>query len=121
MHVVAKRLEALGITLPRPAAPVANYVPVVKTGSLVVVSGQVPFGLDGKIANVHTGKLTSASPIEHARDAARLCAINLIAQLEAEILDLCRARLPRHMVPVTIRFVPTLDILSSGKLARHHA
>ena len=90
MHVVAKRLEALGITLPRPAAPVANYVPVVKTGSLVVVSGQVPFGLDGKIANVHTGKLTSASPIEHARDAARLCAINLIAQLEAEILDLDR-------------------------------
>ena len=41
--------------------------------------------------------------------------------LEAEILDLCRARLPRHMVPVTIRFVPTLDILASGKLARHHA
>jgi acyl-coenzyme A synthetase/AMP-(fatty) acid ligase len=41
--------------------------------------------------------------------------------LEAEIFDLCRARLPRHMVPVTIRFVPTIDILASGKLARRHA
>ena len=41
--------------------------------------------------------------------------------LETEILDLCRARLPRHMVPVTIRFVPAIDILASGKLARHHA
>ncbi|MGA8172124.1 MAG: AMP-binding protein [Methylocystis sp.] len=41
--------------------------------------------------------------------------------LEAEILELCRARLPRHMVPVTIRFVPALEILASGKLARRHA
>jgi len=41
--------------------------------------------------------------------------------LEAEIFDLCRARLPRHMVPVTIRFVPAIDILASGKLARRHA
>jgi acyl-coenzyme A synthetase/AMP-(fatty) acid ligase len=41
--------------------------------------------------------------------------------LEAEIFDLCRARLPRHMVPVTIRFVPALEILASGKLARRHA
>jgi acyl-coenzyme A synthetase/AMP-(fatty) acid ligase len=41
--------------------------------------------------------------------------------LEAEILEMCRARLPRHMVPVTIRFVPAIDILASGKLARHYA
>jgi len=41
--------------------------------------------------------------------------------LEAEILEMCRARLPRHMVPVTIRFVPAIDLLASGKLARHHA
>ena len=41
--------------------------------------------------------------------------------LEAEIFELCRARLPRHMVPVTIRFVPAIDILASGKLARRHA
>jgi acyl-coenzyme A synthetase/AMP-(fatty) acid ligase len=41
--------------------------------------------------------------------------------LEAEIFDLCRARLPRHMIPVTIRFVPAIDILASGKLARRHA
>ncbi len=41
--------------------------------------------------------------------------------LKQEIMDLCRARLARHMVPVTIRFTPALDVLASGKLARHHA
>ena len=43
------------------------------------------------------------------------------ARWRQEILDLCRARLARHMVPVTIRFIPALDVLASGKLARHHA
>ncbi len=44
-----------------------------------------------------------------------------MAALETEIIDFCRARLPRHMVPITIRFVPAIDILASGKLARRHA
>ncbi len=90
MNVVAKRLEALGIELPRPATPVANYVPVVRTGSLLIVSGQLPLGPDGKLANAHTGKLRAGAPIDHAREAARLSAINVLAQAQAELIDLDR-------------------------------
>jgi enamine deaminase RidA (YjgF/YER057c/UK114 family) len=82
MNLVAKRLEELGIVLPRPAAPVANYVPAVHSGALLVVSGQLPFGLDGKLA--------PGSAIEAASAAARLCAINVIAQARAVLGDLDR-------------------------------
>ncbi|MBL7405807.1 RidA family protein, partial [Escherichia coli] len=47
MSSIKERLAALGLTLPRAAAPVANYVPFVRTGNLVVISGQVCFGADG--------------------------------------------------------------------------
>ena len=58
MSLIAKRLEDLGIKLPHPAAPVANYVPFTRVGSLLFVSGQLPFGPDGKISSAHTGKLS---------------------------------------------------------------
>ena len=90
MNLVAKRLEELGIALPRPAAPVANYVPAVRSGALLVVSGQLPFGLDGKLAADHVGKLAPGSAIEAASEAARLCAINVIAQAAAALGDLDR-------------------------------
>jgi len=90
MNLVAKRLEELGIVLPRAAAPVANYVPAVRAGPLLVVSGQLPFGPDGKLAPAHVGKLAPGSAIEPATEAARLCAINLIAQAQAAIGDLDR-------------------------------
>ena len=57
----------------------ANCVPAVRSGALLVVSGQLPFGLDGKLAAGHVGKLAPGSTIE----AARLCAINVIAQAAA--------------------------------------
>jgi enamine deaminase RidA (YjgF/YER057c/UK114 family) len=90
MNLVAKRLEELGIALPRPAAPVANYVPAVRSGALLVVSGQLPFGLDGKLAAGHVGKLAPGSTIEAASEAARLCAINVVAQDAAALGDLDR-------------------------------
>ncbi len=90
MNVTARRLEELGLTLPRPAAPVANYVPYARGGSLLFISGQLPFGPDGKLAPAHTGKLAAHSPIEAASEAARLCAINLIAQAQAALGDLDR-------------------------------
>ena len=90
MSLVAKRLEALGITLPRPALPVANYVPVVRAGNLVFVSGQLPLGPDGKLTNAHIGKLNANSPVEPAREAARFAAINVLAQLHAELGNLDR-------------------------------
>jgi enamine deaminase RidA (YjgF/YER057c/UK114 family) len=90
MSLVAKRLEELGITLPQAAAPVANYVPFTRVGALLFVSGQLPFGADGKIAPAYIGKLGPRTSIEAAREAARLCAINLIAQARAAVGDLDR-------------------------------
>lgn len=90
MSLVAQRLADLGVTLPQPAAPVANYVGFVKAGDLLFISGQLPFGPDGKLAPAHIGKLGPLSPIEPASEAARLCAINLIAQAQAALGDLDR-------------------------------
>jgi len=79
MDVIA-RLKDLGITLPKPAAPVATYVPLTIAGSLVTVSGQLPL-IEGKVAV--TGKLGAGVSIEEAQHAARVCLINVLAQLEA--------------------------------------
>ncbi len=74
---VARNLEALGLTLPEPAAPAANYVPFVLSVSLVFVSGQVPVD-NGKLP--YRGKLGAEFTVEEGQAAARLCAINLLAQ-----------------------------------------
>src|SRR5437868_15548817 len=83
---VEKKLTDLGITLGTPAAPVANYVGFVRTGNLLVVSGQLCFGPDGKLAAV--GKLGGAVPIEDGQKAARICAINLLSHLKVALGDL---------------------------------
>ena len=90
MSAIGKRLESLGIVLPRPALPVANYVPVTRVWRLAFVSGQLPIGPDGKIAPAHMGPLGPKSSIEHAREAARLAAINVLAQLNSELSTLDR-------------------------------
>jgi|SRR5579872_4170674 len=74
------RLQELGITLPTPARPVANYVPFVITGDLVVISGQVPL-VDGKVA--WAGKVGAGVSVEEGVKACRQCFINLLAQLKA--------------------------------------
>lgn len=79
---ISARLAELGITLPQAMAPVANYVPVSITGHLVTVSGQLP-AMDGKVAV--TGKLGAAVSLEEGRHAARLCLINMLAQIEAAL------------------------------------
>lgn len=84
MSVEAK-LQELGITLPTPAAPVANYVPAVRSGHLLFISGQVCFGSDGKIAPEHKGKLGAEVSAEAGTAAARLCAINVLAQAKAAL------------------------------------
>ena len=88
MSAVDKRLSELGIVLPQPAAPVANYVPFVRTGRLVVISGQLCLGLDGKLADAHKGKLGREVSPETGKEAARLCGINLLAQLKVAVGDL---------------------------------
>ena len=74
------RLKELGITLPTPMPPIANYVPYVITGDLVVISGQVP-AVDGKIAI--TGKVAAGLSIEQGQAAARQCFINVLVHLKA--------------------------------------
>lgn len=88
MGQVEARLQELGITLPKPAAPVANYVPFVRSGSLVTISGQLCFGPDGTLAPSHVGLVGDEVALEAAKDAARLCAINVLAQLKVAIGDL---------------------------------
>jgi enamine deaminase RidA (YjgF/YER057c/UK114 family) len=83
---VEKKLLDLGIVLPMPAAPVANYVGFVRTGSLLVVSGQLCFDGDGKL--VAKGKLGADVSVEDGQKAARACAINLLAQIKNALGDL---------------------------------
>jgi enamine deaminase RidA (YjgF/YER057c/UK114 family) len=77
---IEAKLAELGITLPQPAAPVANYIGYNVVGTLVVVSGQIPF-VEGKIAV--TGKLGAGVSIEDGQRAARICFVNLLAQVKA--------------------------------------
>jgi enamine deaminase RidA (YjgF/YER057c/UK114 family) len=79
MTTVEERLAALGITLPQPVAPVANYVPFVRSGSLAHISGQISIDAEGGIKGVVGQDLD----LEHAIAAARLCGVNLIAQMKA--------------------------------------
>lgn len=83
---VEKRLAELGITLHTPASPVANYVGFVRTGNLLVVSGQVCFDSEGQL--VAKGKLGADVSVEDGQKAARACAINLLAQIKAALGDL---------------------------------
>ena len=83
---VEKKLASLGVTLPAPATPIANYVPFVRNGNMVVVSGQICLGPDGKL--VAKGQVGGAVSIEDGQKAARACAINLLAQLKAALGDL---------------------------------
>ncbi|WP_428977731.1 RidA family protein [Rhodoligotrophos defluvii] len=80
MGQIDAKLQQLGITLPEPAAPVANYVGYVITGNLVFVSGQVPFK-NGKLDYI--GKVGRELTLEQGAEAARWCAINILAQVKA--------------------------------------
>ena len=83
--VIEKKLEELGIALPTPAAPIANYVGFVRTGRLLFVSGQLCFAGGELVAK---GKLGPQVTIEQGQAAARACAINLLAQIKAALGDL---------------------------------
>lgn len=79
MSAIDTRLADLGIDLPEPVAPVANYVPFVRTGNQVFISGQVSIGAEGLVKGTLGGDMDIAA----GQAAARLCAINLISQLKA--------------------------------------
>ena len=90
MGTTEKKLKELGVSLPTPAAPVANYVGAAVTGHLLIVSGQLAFGADGKLDPAHKGKLGSEVFNEAGIAAARICAINVLAQAKLALGDLDR-------------------------------
>jgi enamine deaminase RidA (YjgF/YER057c/UK114 family) len=83
---IADRLAELGIELPKPAAPVASYVPVVVAGGLAHVSGQLPF-IDGGLV---TGRLGEDVDLDLGARAARACGLMILAQLDAALGSLDR-------------------------------
>ncbi len=90
-RMIEARLRDLGIVLPAAVAPIANYVPFVRTGSLLVISGQLPLE-DGKLTDQHKGKLGKEVFNEAGQQAARLAAINVLAQAQVALGDLDRVR-----------------------------
>jgi enamine deaminase RidA (YjgF/YER057c/UK114 family) len=84
---IEARLAALGIDLPMPGKPAANYVPFVISGKQVFVSGQVPMASDGV---KFVGKVGREFSVEEGQQAARLCAINILGVLKAAVGDLER-------------------------------
>jgi len=80
--MIEEKLAALNIILPIPPKPAGSYIPLVKTGKLLFVSGQIPMK-EGKVA--FQGKVSTDITIEDAQKAARLCIINALAQIKAEL------------------------------------
>lgn len=80
--MIEEKLASLSIVLPNPPKPAGSYVPVIITGKLVFVSGQIPIK-DGKV--VYLGKVTKDISVEEAQKAAKLCMINALAQIKNKI------------------------------------
>ena len=82
--MIEQKIEALGIKLPSPPTPAGSYIPAVRTGNLIHISGQIPME-NGKV--VFTGKVSDVN-LEIAQKSARMCAINILAQIKRELGDL---------------------------------
>jgi enamine deaminase RidA (YjgF/YER057c/UK114 family) len=128
MSEVESRLAAAGVTLPVPVAPVANYVPFVRSGSLVHISGQVSLDASGGVKGV----VGADVDLEAAQGAARLCGINLLAQMKAA----CNGDLDRVVrvvklggfvqagpdffdIPKVVNGASDLMVLAFGDAGRH--
>jgi len=83
--IAEKKLQELGVILPQAVAPQALYLPAKQVGNLVYVSGQIPV-VDSKV--LYTGQVGDSQTIEDAQEAAKICAINIIAVLKAFLGDL---------------------------------
>ena len=79
--MIEEKIKSLGITLPTPPTPAGSYIPAIKTGNLLFISGQIPME-NGKV--LFTGKVTDNN-LETAQKSARMCAINLLAQMKREL------------------------------------
>ncbi|MGE5511277.1 MAG: RidA family protein [Bacteroidota bacterium] len=84
---IEARLKALGLSLPAAPAPVANYVPFCVTGELLFISGQIARAADGSVI---TGKLGADIDVARGREAAKICALNILAQAKSALGTLDR-------------------------------
>jgi enamine deaminase RidA (YjgF/YER057c/UK114 family) len=124
-----QRLQEIGVSIPDAPTPAANYLPFTRTGNLVFVSGQVPF-IDGKLSV--TGTVGKDASIEDAQGQAKVCAINLLAQLKVA----CNGDLDRvvqvvklgafvasaddfHSQPVVVNAASDLMVAAFGDAGRH--
>ncbi len=80
--MIEEKIKSLNIALPNPPKPAGAYIPVVKSGNTVYVSGQIPIE-DGTV--VFKGKVPSVQSLEQAQNAAKLCTINALAQIKSEL------------------------------------
>lgn len=109
---IEQRIAELGITLPAPAAPVAAYVPAVEVNGLLHISGQLPFRDDGSFV---TGRLGETVDLAEGAEAARRCAIMLIAQIKAALGgDLSRVE---RIVKLGAFIASTADFTDQPKVA----
>ena len=126
---VEQRLQEIGVSIPDAPTPAANYLPFTRTGNLVFVSGQVPF-VDGKLSV--TGTVGKDASIEDAQGQAKVCAINLLAQLKVA----CDGNLDHvvqvvklgafvasaddfHSQPVVVNGASDLMVAAFGDAGRH--
>lgn len=105
------RLAKLGVTLPQAAAPAANYVPYMQTGKLLLTAGQLPLK-DGKL--VVSGLLGRDADTAAGKEAAKYCAINILAQVKAALGDLEKIR---KLVKITVFVASTPDFTEQHLVA----
>ena len=86
--MIEEKIKSLEITLPNPPTPAGSYIPAIKTGNLLFISGQIPME-NGKV--LFTGKVTDEN-LETAQKSARMCAINLLAQMKRELGSLDKVK-----------------------------
>ena len=107
---IDRKLEELGLTLPQAAAPVASYVPTVLANGMLHISGQLPFK-DGQLV---TGRVGDGVSLEDAQDAAKLCALMLVAQMKAALGTLARVE---RIVKLGVFVNSTSDFTDQPKVA----
>ena len=110
-ETVETRLESMGITLPPAAAPAANYVPFCRSGNLLFTAGQLPLK-DGKLAAM--GLLGRDLDTAAGKEAARLCAVNILAQAKAATGDLDKIA---RLVKITVFVASTPDFAEQHLVA----
>jgi enamine deaminase RidA (YjgF/YER057c/UK114 family) len=110
-QTIENRLADLGVMLPAAAAPAANYVPFMRSGNLLLTAGQLPFK-DGKLSS--TGLLGRDVDVEAGKEAAKYCAINILAQAKAALGDLGKIR---RVVKITVFVASTPDFVEQHLVA----